>query len=340
MFIGRRLPTRMVIGRAVPSILGALLWAAVILALYLYSGVQVMRVPFLPIATMGTAVAFYVGFKNNSAYDRFWEARKIWGGVVNTSRTWTNAVLMFVYEDTDTERNVLVRRHLAWVNALRIQLRTCSRYHEWRERRREKFGWIKTVEDNLRQDFDSEVGQFLSAEDLAEIDGKANRATQLLRLQAEHLRRLFDRGSLDLFKQLELMKLLEEMYALQGKCERIKATPFPRQYAYYARIFVWVFVALLPCGLLDVFADSIASGGAIASARMPAIAMMFSSALVTWVFVTMEVVGDFSEDPFEGSVADVPMNAMCRTIEIDLKQMLGADDLPEPEKPLFGTVLY
>ncbi|MBL4684292.1 MAG: hypothetical protein JKY37_06865 [Nannocystaceae bacterium] len=101
-----------------------------------------------------------------------------------------------------------------------------------------------------------------------------------------------------------------------------------------------MFVALLPCGLLDVFADSIASGGAIASARMPAVAMMLSSALVTWVFVTMEVVGDFSEDPFEGSVADVPMNAMCRTIEIDLKQMIGDDDIPEPEKPLFGTVLY
>lgn len=332
----------MVVLRAIPSVLGALVWAAIVLALYRYSGVQVMRVPFLPIATVGTAVAFYVGFKNNSAYDRFWEARKIWGGVVNTSRTWSNAVLTFVYEadDDDAERSVLIRRHLAWINALRIQLRTRSRYHEWRDRRREKFEWIKTVEDNLRQDFDSEVGQFLSPEDLAEIDGASNRATQLLRLQAEHLRRLFDNKQLDLFKQLDLMKLIEEMYALQGKCERIKATPFPRQYAYYARLFVWVFVALVPCGLLDVFADALANADPFASARMPALAMMFSSALVTWVFVTMEVVGDFSEDPFEGSVADVPMNAMCRTIEIDVKQMLGSDDLPEPEKPLFGTVLY
>ncbi len=340
MFIGRRLPPRMVIMRAMPSVVAALVWAAVVLALYLYSGVQVMRVPFLPIATVGTAVAFYVGFKNNSAYDRFWEGRKIWGGVVNTSRTWTNAVLMFVYEEGDAERKVLVRRHLAWINALRIQLRTRSRFHEWRERRRDKLEWIQALEDNLRQDFDSEVGQFLSAEELAEIEGSANRATQLLRLQGEHLKRLFDAGSLDLFKQLELMKLLEEMYALQGKCERIKATPFPRQYAYYARLFVWVFVALVPCGLLDVFADSIAAGDVLGGARMPAVAMVLSSALVTWVFVTMEVVGDFSEDPFEGSVADVPMNAMCRTIEIDLKQMLGDGDIPEPEKPLFGFVLY
>lgn len=318
----------------------ASVWASLIIAIYVFAGLNAMRVPFLPVATVGTAVAFYVGFKNNSAYDRFWEARKIWGAIVNSSRSWAAAVLTFVYEEENAERDVLIRRHLGWINALRIQLRSRSRYHAWRDKRRERYDWIKTVEKQLRQDFDAEVGAFVAESELAGIEGNRNRATQLLRLQAEHLKRLFDAGQLDLFKQLDLMKLVEQMYTLQGQCERIKNTPFPRQYAYYARIFTWVFVALVPCGLLDVLGDSITYEAMVSGRVVPAITLIASSALVTWVFVTMEVVGDFSEDPFEGSVADVPMNSLCRTIEIDLKQMLGASDIPEPEDPLFDNLMY
>jgi len=329
----------MVIFSAVPSVTMSVIWASALLAAYVFLEWTFTRVPFLPVATVGTAVAFYVGFKNNSAYDRFWEGRKIWGGIVNASRSFGNGALAYVYEDADHAQRILVYRHLAWLNALRIQLRKKSRYHEWRDKRRNRYRWIELVEKKLRQDFGEEVGTFLSDEERAEVESGANPATQILRLQGQHLRELADSGELDMFRQLELMAIVQELYALQGKCERIKNTPFPRQYAYYARIFTWAFVTLVPCGLLDVFGEHISLEALQQGDVMAAISMVLSSALVSWVFLTMEVVGDYSEDPFEGSFTDVPMNALSRTIEIDLRQMLGEEEVPESEKPL-GNILY
>ena len=86
-----------------------------------------ISVPFLPIGTVGTAVAFYLGFKNNSSYDRYWEARKIWGGVVNASRTWANQVLMFLDGNTALQES-LIMRQVAWAHALRLNLRKTSRH--------------------------------------------------------------------------------------------------------------------------------------------------------------------------------------------------------------------
>ncbi|MCO4762170.1 MAG: hypothetical protein KC502_11740, partial [Myxococcales bacterium] len=131
----RRFPIRMMMRWAVPiATLGAV-WAALVYFVYAIFELSWMRVPFLPIATIGTAVAFYVGFKNNSAYDRFWEGRKIWGGIVNSSRTWTTMVLSYIEPDDDSERAVamrklLVYRQLAWINALRVQLRRTSRFFD------------------------------------------------------------------------------------------------------------------------------------------------------------------------------------------------------------------
>ena len=96
MILSRRIPARLVLGFGLPITLGAMAWAAFVYALHAYAGLGFLRVPFLPISTIGTAVAFYVGFKNNSAYDRFWEGRKIWGGVVNSSRTWATYVMSYV----------------------------------------------------------------------------------------------------------------------------------------------------------------------------------------------------------------------------------------------------
>ena len=118
-----------------------------------------------------------------------------------------------------------------------------------------------------------------------------------------------------------MMDLLTEMYALQGKCGRIKNTPFPRQYAYFSAVCTWIFIFLLPFGLVGEMA---ARGDSVAWLTVPL------SVLISWIFITMETVGDASEDPFENFVNDVPMSALCRTIEIDLRQMLGETETPEP----------
>ncbi|HQY61151.1 MAG: hypothetical protein IPF92_17410 [Myxococcales bacterium] len=351
MIIERRFPVTTMLRWASRSVALSALWCAVVYVLYAKLGLSVLRVPFLPIATVGTAVAFYVGFKNNAAYDRFWEGRKIWGGVVNASRTWATMVLAYVHsspsapsdvprEHVDALRRELVYRHLAWVNALRLQLRKTSRFFDnptkWTRER------MAAHADHMRNDWDKELTPFLSAEELAYVSARANPATHLLSKQTEALAALRADRHLDLFHQIEMMGLVRELYDLQGRCERIKNTPLPRQYAEFSRTFVRVFAFLVPFGLLDVFATRIteatAASGLVAQ-WLPVLPMIGASSLVTWVFMAMEGIGDASEDPFERSMNDVPMNALSRTIEIDLRELLGETELP-PKETKIGNLMY
>ena len=342
MLANRRFPLRMVLRFSSVSVTGGATWAALIYTLYQLTEWQWMRVPFLPIATVGTAVAFYVGFKNNSAYDRFWEGRKIWGGIVNESRSFANFALNHIGAGDDSEpmrqaRQRIVYRHLAWINALRLQLRRTSRFfhkpHPATKRR------LDNHAEHMRNDWDKELAPFLDAEELSAVSQHANSATHLLMTQGKELTALQNAGKIDLFHQIQLMDVVRELYALQGKAERIKATPFPRQYAEYSRLFTRLFAVLLPFGLLDVFAEHVNAAGSVGTSWAPIVPMLISSGLVTWVFITMEGIGDASEDPFERSMNDVPMNALCRVIEIDLRQLLGETDVPGKEQPIDG-VLY
>lgn len=342
MISTRRLPFRVVALTTLwPAGLGAV-WAFAVFLLYYFAELQFLRIPFLPLGTIGTAVAFYLGFKNNSAYDRFWEGRKIWGGIVNESRTWANYVINSVYPGDDSPeahaaRKDLIYRHLAYINALRLQLRRKSRFEDTGTRLTVRR--LEKHRGHMRNDWDTELAPFLSPEELAQTHGEVNAATQLQVRQSAALQGLQRTGKVDLFHQLAMLEVVRAFYGLQGKAERIKATPFPRQYAETGRVFVRTFVALVPFGLLDVFAEHIHGGTLTLESFWPALPMVASSALITWVFLMMEGVGDSSEDPFERSINDVPMNALCRVIERDLRQMLGETELPEPE-PVAEFILY
>ena len=280
--------------------------------------------------TIGIAVAFYVGFKNNQSYDRFWEARKIWGGIVNVSRTWGNQVMSFVSSSTaegevpaekvEAARRCLIYRQIAWITALRYQLR-----------RKTPWGFTpsglpkKLVQPTDIDAMREQMVELLGEDELAQVCGMKNAATQIIRGQGERLRMLVEQEPrlIEEFRLISLSDLLTEMYALQGKCERIKNTPFPRQYAYFSAVFVGIFNALLPFGFVGEFSER----GGLIWLTVPL------AVVVSWIFFTMETVGDTSEDPFENFINDVPMTALCRTIEIDLRQMLGETDLPEAIQP-------
>jgi len=107
-------------------------WASIVTLLFEFLHEEEFKISWLPISIIGTAVAFYIGFKNNSAYDRLWEARKIWGAIINSSRMWGASVRGFVgnqftIEDVGKEElqsihQKLIYRHIAWLYALRSQL--------------------------------------------------------------------------------------------------------------------------------------------------------------------------------------------------------------------------
>ena len=321
-------------------------------------GMKWLRVPWLPLGVLGTAVAFIVSFKNNASYDRLWEARKIWGGIVNSSRSWTIMVKDYITNDfvSDTLeedelytiKRELVHRHVAWLTALRYQLRKEKPWemHLKSKRSNKEFRskQYRVCEDEIT--VSDAIKPYISKEEYDEIFAKGNQASQLLGIQSKRLKELKTKGLVDDFRHMEMTNILVEFYTLQGKSERIKNFPYPRQFATLNYIFVWVFIILLPFGIMDGFegiGDDIlkdlatheSDSSAIHKIQM-FIASHFEwvsipfSALLAWVFHTMEAIGENTENPFEGGPNDVPITNMSRGIEIDIRQLIDDTDIPEP----------
>ncbi|MFS4492534.1 bestrophin family protein [Maribacter sp. 2308TA10-17] len=333
MYVKRNISWGIIIRYAWKNLLFFTIYGSAIFCAYYFLGWTHISIPFQPLSVIGIAVAFYIGFKNSQSYDRFWEGRKIWGGIVNYSRTWANNVLSFV-DDTPETKRILIYRHIAWINALRIQLRQPSSFSIKENRSVEKLFDRHGERNPVCAGLDS----FLSPEEDEDLENRKNIATHLIKNQGQHLKQLLKDGKITEFDKQVFHSNLEEMYNLQGKCERIKNTPFPRQYAYFSTLFTWIFVLLLPFGLLSVFKTQLSE--IIETTQWWLLPLMiFFSVLISWIFTTMEKVGSNSEDPFEGRINDVPMTALCKTIEIDLRDMLDEDNLPEKVKAQ-DNILY
>ena len=287
-----------------------------------------LTIPWLPIALIGTAVAFIVGFKNNATYGRLWEARQIWGAIVNASRSWAIIVRDFVTtRQTDTAKSEIVQihrrlvyRHLAWLTALRFQLREPRAWENLTRSYNAEYRTHYSIPE-LESNLETELAKFLPADELKYVLSKKNRATHIINLQSGDLRTLEEKGLIDNVRHVELENMLINLYDQQGKCERIKNFPYPRQFATLNLYFVCMFTLLVPFGMIPEFAKL---GDHYVWLTIP------FTVIVCWVFLTMEKIGEVTENPFEGSPNDVPIAALTRTIEIDLREMLDEHDIPAP----------
>jgi len=278
-----------------------------------------IAIPWMPVALVGTAAAFTVGFKNTQTYNRLWEARQIWGSIINTSRTWGIMSKDFVKADNPAIEQ-LIYRHCAWLTALRFQLRKPQSWENtdkphFKEYR--NYFQIPEWEGNLEE----ELKKYLTEAERVYVLGKKNRATQLIALQSKHLKSLRTAGSIEHYEYVEMERRLADLYDHQGRCERIKNFPYPRQFASINLFLVRLLVLLMPFGMLNEFQKL---GEGFAWLTLP------FSVIVSWVFTSMEKVGEATENPFEGGANDIPMAALSRTIEIDLRDMLDESNLPAP----------
>jgi putative membrane protein len=299
--------------------------------LYSCIGLGWLKIPWVPISLIGIAVSFYVGFKNKAAYDRTWEARKIWGGIVNSSRSWGIMVNGFVTDEflkqdvlnfeIEEVRRRLIYRQIAWLYRLKRQLRILKPWEHNKYVNRRYREYINELFPN--QDESIEIERFLINDDVERILKSANGCSQILYCQSEDLKKIKQLGLVDSFRHVEMQKMLTEFFTLQGKCERIKNFPLPRQYASSSVYFVYIFILLLPMGLLSVFSNTNLNEYMIWG-------VVPFTTLVGWVFWMMERVGDYAENPFENLAFDIPMTSLVRTIEIDLREMLNEMDIPKP----------
>lgn len=281
-----------------------------------------IAIPWVPVALVGTAAAFIVGFKNTQTYNRLWEARQIWGAIVNTSRSWGIMSRDFVKSDI-SDKEQLIYRHCAWLTALRFQLRKPQSWENSNKKHNiEYLKYYKVPEWESK--LEEELKKYLSEEEHTYLVGKKNRATQLIALQSKHIKSLRADGKIEHYEYVEMERRLADLYDHQGKCERIKNFPYPRQFASINLFFVWLLVLMLPFGMLNEFQKL---GDHFVWLTIP------FTVIVSWVFTSMEKVGEATENPFEGGANDIPMAALSRTIEIDLRDMLDENQLPDPITP-------
>lgn len=341
MYVDRIFKPLNIIRFTFKPILFFLAYSSLVTGLYYFHEFVWLKIPWIPLTLLGIGLAFYVGFKNNSAYDRTWEARKIWGGIVNSSRSWGAMVTGFITNNLTQEKvseeelkathKRIIYRHIAWLYRLKRQLRALK---PWEHDKKVNQHYRKYIAELFpSEEPEKELQNFLDDEEVKKILSANNGCTQLIHQQSEELKILRAKGLIDDFRHMEMQGLITEFYTLQGKCERIKNFPLPRLYASLSIYFVYIFIFLLPLGLLSAYSDAAGLPKYLVWGVVP------FTALIAWIFWMMEGAGDYTENPFEALAFDIPMTSLTRTIEIDLREMLGETDLPKPITPKEGFVV-
>ncbi|MBB6327515.1 putative membrane protein [Algoriphagus iocasae] len=310
------------------SLIYGILYSFIIIVLYEITSIP-FSLPWQPISVIGVAVAFFLGFKNNSSYDRTWEARKIWGAIVNESRSFATGILSLPNSDLPFERKKkMIYRHLAWLMALKHVMRQEKTWEHNLPVNKLNFipGFIREYYDGIY----AEIEKYLSEEELTELKTHSNIPSHILKNQSTELSELKEQGFLSDYKQVWLHQMIANLYTHQGMSERIKNFPFPRQYASTGLWITYIFCALIPFGLLDIFEQS--------RALHYWLTIPFS-AIIIWIFFLVDRIGDYSENPFEGGYNDVPISSVARAIEIDLLEMIGDENIPAPYKTENGFLM-
>ena len=260
------------------------------------------EIPSIVPTVLGTAIAFFVGFNNNQAYDRWWEARKIWGALVNDSRSWARSVISYISQKEMDDKvfselkKRMVYRHIAFLYALKA---------------------------NLRGAVDETYCQYLDEEELLEIKTHTNVSNAILTLQSRDLQELNTSGMMDGFRFMEMNQLLVKFSDEMGMAERIKNTVFPTTYNYFTKVFIWLFVVSLT----------------LVTSQYAGLWSIFLGWLVGFVYVSTQINGMSLINPFENNSAAIPLNQITRTIEINLLEMMGAKDIPKPVKAINGEYI-
>lgn len=265
------------------------------------TGLLELALPFSIAAILGSALAIFIAFRNQSSYARWWEARTIWGGIVNNSRIFArqiianadNAVAMGKADkaQADAFKKEMTDRQIAFAHCLRLHLRKQEHWEEFKH--------------------------LLSEMEFQQLQTMQNKPNMLLHKQGLRIKEAMQKEMLGAFDNISMEPNLATFNNWQGACERIKNTPLPMNYQYFTKLFLYVFIFVLPLCLIGDF-----------SKMQMSFMVIPVSFVICFVFAVMNKVGEINEDPFENKISDVPMTALCNTIERDLKEMAG-EEMPE-----------
>ncbi len=247
-----------------------------------------LNIPISVGAFLGTAIALLLSFKLSQSYDRWWEARKIWGSIVNDSRTLVMQLHSFTNKENRTVTDRMAYRQIAWCYSL---------------------------SQNLRNENASEnINEFIGQQELNAISNQNNTPLALLANQSQDLAILHNDALVNDFQQIQIDNTLVQLCASMGKAERIKNTPFPKPYRLTLHLFIFIFLITLSVSLTE----------------MPSLAEIPFLIFISIPFFLMEKIAFNIQDPFENKPMDIPMTNISRTIEINIKELLGDKNSPKP----------
>jgi len=291
MIIKHILPAKYVFKEVKISLLVVLLIVLITDIPVIFFSQHYTEIPITIPTTLGIAISILISFKVNQSYERWWEARKIWGAIVNDSRTLVMQLKMYTETDSPMIKTVAYRQ-IAWCYSLGQSLREHDPYDNF---------------DGLIPD-----------SELKGLRSQKNVPLGILDLQTDSLKELFDDGKLDKFSRLQLEETMERLTSSMGKCERIKNTVFPTSYRKGLHLAIYLFVIFLsltePLNL-SIFIE------------VPVLVIL------SMVFLFLEKAAFRLQDPFENLPTDTPVTSISRTIDINIRQLLGETDLPEPIEP-------
>ena len=267
--------------------------------------------PAFSLAAVGlliSALSIFLAFRVNEAYTRWWEARILWGNLITASRAFARRVLTLMYVDpADEERSNmvalqrrLVYRQIAYVNALRVSLRD--------------------------EGDGGELRSLLDDEEHASLERAVNRPAAILQRQGEAVAYAWRSGWMSDVGLTQLERALSELHRDQGACERIKNTPFPENVAHATRTIAWSMAVVVPVAITD-------------QSNRVELLDMFVVPLLMLSFLLIERLGAELRNPFDKEPNGVPLMALCRSIERELRQSLGEETLPPPIEPSDGVLL-
>lgn len=288
----------------------AIIWTLIVWACTHFSLLGNFTLNFTPISIIGSALAIFIAFKNNTAYQRWWDARSAWGLLANESRSLARMIVNFSASeqlannlDTAIQKaftEKFIYKQIAYVHALRIHFRELGTWDE--------------------------LKNYLTAEEFDDITKYKNRPYRINVLLGQDIRFANQKMLLNWWYTSSLENSLTNLMNVYSISEKIKTTPLLRQYDIFTRLFVMLFITLLPFGLLDVF-------GTVDESSWVMIPL---SIIISFVFIVLERTGAANEDPFENKTTDLPLDFICNSIERDLLELLGVSNLPPRPKSKNG----
>lgn len=292
MLLKKNIPLKYVFGKIKWELLAVTLYASAIAVVYNFFHFTRISIPISVPMILGTVISMLLAFRSSQAYDRWWEARGIWGSIVNDSRSLARQVLTFMSNNYNSEeieqfRENFIRRQIAWCYSLSQRLRDKNA--------------IKGLDRLLTKREINYTGKY------------DNVPVALLELHSRDLNEALEQGWINQFQQVELDRTITRLTDSMGKCERIKNTVFPATYSLYIHFAMNFFIMLLPFALIGFFGVM----------EVPMVVV------ISALFMLIEKMAIHLQDPFEGKPTDTPMTAISANIEKDLKQMMNDHQIPD-----------